>query len=99
MAFLGIRKLDDAPILISTYSGYITEADLNAAEQLNPQFFADIHENVVMIVDVRGGTSSFAEVLHLLQHGSAGPNLGDFPYEVHLFLVGTDVMAKFYVDA
>lgn len=99
MAFLGIRKLDDAPILISTYNGYISDDDLKASDAAGPEFFAQIHEEAVMIIDVRGGTSSFAEVLHMLQHGAPQQTMTDFPFQIHMFLVGTDAMAKFYVDA
>jgi hypothetical protein len=99
MAFLGIRKLDDAPILISTFSGYISEDDLNASDQVVPEYLAPIQQDVVMIIDVRGGTSSFAEVLHMLKHGAPQQNVGEFPFQIHMFLVGTDAMAKLYVDA
>ena len=99
MTFLGIRKLDDAPILISTFSGYITDDDLKRSDQVGPEFFAQIHEDAIMIIDVTGGTSSFGEVLHMLRHGAPEQNMSGFPFRVQMFLVGTDTMAKLYVDA
>jgi hypothetical protein len=99
MTFLGIRKLEDVPILISTFSGYITDDDLKASDQVGPEFFAHIHEDAIMIIDVRDGTSSFGEVLHMLRHGRPEENIGDFPFQLQMFIVGTDIMAKLYVDA
>jgi hypothetical protein len=100
MTFVGIRKLDDAPILISTFSGYISEADLQASDLVIPEFLTQIDRDGIIIIDVRGGTSDFAEVLHMLRHGAIRQNTeGDFPFQLQMFLVGTDALAKLYVDA
>ena len=99
MAFLGIRKLGDEPILISAFSGYISDEDLTASDQAMPEFIPRIQQDAIIIIDVTGGTSSFTEVLHMLRHGGPAENVIGFPFQLHMFLVGTDAMAKLYVDA
>ena len=99
MAFLGTRKLDDAPILIATYGGYISAHDLDDAGQAGIPIYEQLHEDAVLIIDVTQGESSFAEIFRILQHGIPAQNLTDFPYRVDVMVVGTDAMAKLYVDA
>lgn len=65
-----LQKLDDAPILIVTYEGVL---DLKVVEAVAPQIAQVLRDSPVTIygvVDLRGASFEFTEMIRILYHQS-----------------------------
>ncbi len=97
MPFKSIHQLPDEPILIVEYEGFVAFEDVQASSAAAAPLIRAIASDVCQIMDTTQSTSSFTEMLKVLQHFGGGAP--DRPFDVHLIFVGTHGMAKFYADA
>ena len=96
----GSQLLSTEPIVISTYTGLVTVADVQQASVELAQMLDNTADKLYVVVDLLTIDSSFAEVMKIIaqqSQGAAGtttdPRIGA------IALVGTNVMAKLYSQA
>jgi hypothetical protein len=96
----GSQMLSTEPIVISTYRGLVTVADVQQAAVELAQMLDNAPSQLYIVVDLLDIDSSFAEVMKIIAQQSQGeagtttdPRIGA------LALVGTNVMAKLYSQA
>jgi hypothetical protein len=100
MPFAGTRQLDDEPILITTYEGEITAEEVQYGSSKVAELMATIPGKVYAVVDLSTITTSFMDVLKILEHQAAGQEgTTTDPKLAMMVLVGSDNMVRLFTDA
>ena len=99
MAFTEIYQVEDAPIVVTRYSGQITSADVHAADVAALPLFTRLQAEAVLIIDTSSATeTSFKDIIDLLKT-PPDPATRATAYPVRPFFVGTHQLARLYVNA
>jgi hypothetical protein len=99
MAFIKALQLPEEPIIIATYDGFVTAADIREGAAAIAQLAEKIEGRVYAIADIHSTTSSFAEVLEILRDQSKGAEGTTTDPRLIVVLVGSTAMGKLFVDA
>ncbi len=99
MAFTEIYQVEDAPIVVTRYSGHVTSADVHAADVAALPFFTRLQAAAVLIIDTSGAAETgFKDIIDILKT-PPDPTTRATAYPVQPFLIGTHQLARLYVAA
>ena len=99
MAFTEIYQVENAPIVVTRYTGHVIPADIQAADEAAKPFFAKIQAAAVLIIDTSSAAETgFKDIIDLLKT-PPDPAARTTAYRVQPFFIGTHQLAKLYIDA
>lgn len=96
-----VERLTDAPIITVTLTGSVDADTIAQADLQVIRLLGEYPVNTALIFDTTQATSSFKQILEILQSTSRrnARNTAKMPFVVLPAFVGTDLMVKLYVDA
>ncbi len=99
MPFTEIYQVEDAPIVVTRYTGRVAPADIQAADEAAKPFFGKFQTAAVLIIDTSSAAETgFKDIIDLLKT-PPDPAARATPYPVRPFFLGTHQLAKLYIDA
>ncbi len=99
MAFTEIYQVADAPIVVTRYTGRVTPADIQAADEAAKSFFSKFQTAAVLIIDTSSAAETgFKDIIDLLKT-PPDPSARATAYPVRPFFVGTHQLARLYIEA
>ena len=84
------QKVDDLPVVISTYSGYITREEVEQMYQDTERLLSDAGERYYRISDVTHADTSFPDFIKITSSMTQGRKFGTSDPNMQVVFVGTN---------
>ena len=94
-----IKQLENKPIIIASFSGTVTLADVIQTFQESAEIMGDDEQIYYRITDVRIATSNFIEMLGVIKEASTGQRGSTTDPRIRTTFVGTTTWIAFFRNA
>ncbi len=94
-----VNRVEDKPIIIATFSGTVTVADVIQTFQQSAEIMGDDEQSYHRITDVRTANSNFIEMLGVIKEASTGQPGSTTDPRIKTTFVGTTTWIAFFRNA
>lgn len=90
-----VKRLENEPILVATFSGEITVQDIAGMYEESSALIGDSDQRIYRISDVRDATSNFVEMFGVIKIASTGQPGSTSDPRIQAYFVGTSTWITF----